>query len=183
MSGPKKLRLQILTTREFATPSEWHGGTICAYEMWGQWQNCKGQCLRSHFCKFLLNHKVHGNIRQPDALVHFLLPVQIDQMTRNTFTSILVLTLISQNMDFPFATVTSRSVWKWLSTYLAIPLTCCRLLTLKIVHYNDELAPIFFKENRAGTLLTIPPFSCYPRIISCSVISTSTCMLGPYCFS
>jgi len=112
-----------------------------------------------HFCKFLLNHKVHGNIRQPDALVHFLLPVQIDQMTRNTFTSILVLTLISQNMDFPFATVTSRSVWKWLSTYLAIPLTCCRLLTLKIVHYNDELAPIFFKENRAGTLLTIPPLA------------------------
>ncbi|XP_039844288.1 cytochrome b561, DM13 and DOMON domain-containing protein At5g54830-like isoform X2 [Panicum virgatum] len=31
-----------------------------------------------------------------------------------------------------------------------------RLLTLKIVHYNDELAPIFFKENRAVCLMSEP---------------------------
>jgi len=35
------LGLQTLTTRDFATHSEWHCGTICAYEIRVQWQNCK----------------------------------------------------------------------------------------------------------------------------------------------
>ena len=125
----------------------------------------------------ILNHKVHGNIRQPDALVHFFASCSNWPNVR-----LMILYLFSDsvichpkyqkciyihtrthpyqpNTDFPFAALTTRSVWKWLSTYLAIPLTCCRLLTLKIVHYNDELAPIFFKENRAGTLLTILPLA------------------------